>query len=117
MHYYCQFTNNEIACEIKRMNLGKGPSFNDIHPEFLIHCGKCATQWLAHFYTDVLQSGQIFYKLKLAKIVAILKTGKPNSHHPIVLLSMMYKLLKVLIYHLNSSIILDEIPIGGISTR
>lgn len=50
------------------------------HP--LIHCGKYDSEWLARYYTDILQSGQIPYKLKRNKIVAILKLGKSNECPP-----------------------------------
>jgi len=72
---------------LKDVKPGKAPGFDNIHPDFLINCGSCAKVWLAHFFTDIIQTGNIPKEFKRSKIIAILKPGKPadspKSYRPI----------------------------------
>lgn len=54
--YSRPFINEDITRAIKNMKFGKAPGFYGIHPEFLVYCGKYAREWLAYFYTNILQS-------------------------------------------------------------
>jgi hypothetical protein len=109
------FATAETTKAIKELKAGKAPGFDGIHPEFLIHCGKYATKWLTQFFTDILSSGNMPDKMKRAKIIAILKPGKPPDHpksyRPIALLSVIFKLLEKLLYNRISPKILEVIPI------
>lgn len=109
------FTSEEITSACNQVRSGKAPGEDGIHPEFILHCGKYTRQWLAGFYTDILNKGKIPSPLKRAKIIAILKPGKPNNrpnnYRPISLLSVIYKLLERLIYNRISPKILKSIPI------
>jgi hypothetical protein len=109
------FTADDITKAIKELKNGKAPGFDGIHPEFLIHCGKYATKWMTTFFSDILSTGNIPDKMKRAKIIAILKPGKPpdqpKSYRPIALLSVIFKLLERLIYNRISPQILNAIPI------
>ncbi|KAI5730977.1 hypothetical protein M8J77_002861 [Diaphorina citri] len=62
-----------------------------------------------------MNKGQIPSKLKHAKIIALLKPGKPedspSSYRPIALLSSVYKLLERLLYNRISTKIFNTIPI------
>lgn len=73
--YSRPFDNDDITCAIKNMKIGKTNGYDGIHPDFLIHCGQYARAWLANFYTNLLQNGQIPHSLKHARFVEILKPG------------------------------------------
>lgn len=113
--YSNPFTCEEITKALEEMKTGKAPGFDGIHAEFLKHSGKYTRQWLAEFFSDIIQTGNVPHQLKRAKIVAILKPGKtsdsPKNYRPIALLSMLYKLLERLLYNRISQIILQHIPV------
>ncbi|KAI5708213.1 hypothetical protein M8J77_018222 [Diaphorina citri] len=69
------FTLSEVEVALKNTKSNKAPGFDGIHPEFLKHCGNYTKKWLAQFYTDIMNKGQIPSKLKHAKIIALLKPG------------------------------------------
>lgn len=109
------FNDEEITTALKQMKIGKAPGFDGIHSEFLVHSGQYVKTWLAAFFTDILQTGNIPHDMKSAKIIALLKPGRPNdqpkSYRPIALLSMLYKLLERLLYNRISHTILQYIPV------
>lgn len=109
------FNVEEVVDALKEVSPGKAPGFDGIHPEFLLNCGKYARTWLAHFFTNIMQTSVLPQEFKRSKVIAILKPGKPanlpNSYRPIALLSTTYKLLERLIYNRIGPIILDDIPI------
>ncbi|XP_039291190.1 uncharacterized protein LOC111047100 [Nilaparvata lugens] len=109
------FSPEEIGFALRDTKPGKAPGFDNINPEFLINCGKYAKVWLARFFTDIMQTGNIPKELKQSKIIAILKPGKPAdlpaSYRPIALLSVLFKLLERLIYNRICQKIFDVIPI------
>jgi hypothetical protein len=76
-HIPTAITTQEISKAIKEMKPGKAPGLDRIHSEFLINCGKYTIKWLSMFLTDILQTSNIPDKLKRAKIIALLKPGKP----------------------------------------
>ena len=43
-----QFTTKELVEALKSMKAGKAPGPDDIRPEFLLHAGDAATEWLCH---------------------------------------------------------------------
>lgn len=108
------FTEEEISAAVTHMKTGKAPGFDGIHSELILNCGGNTRCWLACFFTNMLQTGNIPQSLKRAKIVAVLKPGKPSdnpqSYRPIALLSTIYKLLERLIHNRISSTILECIP-------
>jgi hypothetical protein len=64
---------------------------------------------------DILSTGKIPPEFKKAKVIAILKPGKPaneaSSYRPISLLSVCHKFLEKLIYNRISPIIEENLPI------
>ncbi|VVC45997.1 Hypothetical protein CINCED_3A012894 [Cinara cedri] len=96
------FTEHEIQTAIQAIKTGKAAGFDEVHPEFLKHCGLKTRQWLAVFFTNMLCSGK-FPKQFKTKVLAILKPGKPDndvkSYRPISLLSVNYKVFERLIYN------------------
>ncbi|XP_050515900.1 uncharacterized protein LOC126890764 [Diabrotica virgifera virgifera] len=57
--YSARILISEITHALKEMKSGKAPGFDGIHPEFLIHSGAYTKQWLAMFFNDILQSGNM----------------------------------------------------------
>ncbi|VVC27437.1 Hypothetical protein CINCED_3A008591 [Cinara cedri] len=72
------FTEHEIQTAIQAIKTGKAAGFDEVHPEFLKHCGLKTRQWLAVFFTNMLCSGK-FPKQFKTKVLAILKPGKPDN--------------------------------------
>ncbi|XP_028141425.2 uncharacterized protein LOC114335393 [Diabrotica virgifera virgifera] len=77
--YSARIFISEMTRALKEMKSGKAPEFDGIHPEFLIHSGAYTKQWLAMFFNDILQSGNIPFSLKQTKIIAIPKPGKKTT--------------------------------------
>ncbi|KAI5732205.1 hypothetical protein M8J77_023312 [Diaphorina citri] len=115
LEYCSPFTLAEVTVALSDTKANKAPGFDGIHAEFLKNSGHFAHVWLAKFFTDILNTGQIPNDLKKAKIIALLKPGKaddlPGSYRPISLLSCVYKLLERLLYNRVSDKILAAIPI------
>ena len=109
------FYTSEVETAICSLKLGKAAGTDGVFPEFLKNCGEGAIAWLAVFYTNILTSGNIPSLFKRAKIIALLKPGKPPgdpaSYRPISLLSISYKLLERLIYNRIEPIINATVPI------
>jgi hypothetical protein len=109
------FTEPEIQTAIRATKTGKAAGFDEIHPEFLKHCGLKTRQWLAAFFTEMLCSGKFPKQFKKTKVLAILKLGKPDndvkSYWPISLLSVNYKIFERLIYNRIAETVNKTIPI------
>jgi len=113
--YAKKFEVHEIDTAIKSIKLGKAAGLDEIYPEFIKIPGPKTRQWLAKFYTYILEIGKLPKQFKITKILVILKSGKPNkdvkSYRPISLLSTSSKLLERLIYNRISDTINTNIPI------
>ncbi|XP_063634857.1 uncharacterized protein LOC134805492 [Cydia splendana] len=105
---------DEVMSAIKETSINKACGDDEIFPEFIKYCGPRTRDWIAKFYTAIIDSGTIPPPLKRAKIIAILKPGKSDdkveSYRPIALLSVIYKLLERIIYNRISSVINNSIP-------
>jgi len=88
----------EIDKAIGTVKAGKAAGIDGIYPDMVRHLGPVARQWLAKIMTEILKSGHIPKVWKHAKIVSILKPGKPpgkaSSYRPISLLCCFYKLME-----------------------
>ena len=97
------FTLSEVDLALSQIKPGKAAGFDGVYPEFLINCGKRVRTWLADFFTDIMLENRLPYLFKKAKIIAVLKPGKPSdlpeSYRPIALLSVAFKLFERLIYN------------------
>lgn len=115
------FTVTETILALQGIRNGKAPGLDNIHPEFLTHCGPKTKEWLTTFYSHILQSRVLPKEFKRAKIIAILKPGKPDekpeSYRPIALLSVAYKLLERLLYNRLNPIIMESLPIDQAGFR
>ncbi|XP_030753295.1 uncharacterized protein LOC115880253 [Sitophilus oryzae] len=113
-HLSMPFDKDEITEALTNIKMGKAPGFDGIHNEFLINTGPNVRQWLANFFTDILNNSEIAKDMKKAKIISVLKPGKPKdspeSYRPISLLSSCYKLLERLILERIVGIVNNCVP-------
>ena len=97
-----EFTMKEIEAAIKRQKANKAPGPDNIHPEFIIHHGKKAKEWLLQLYSMCLKTSRLPKIWRRAKIIALAKPSKPledpKSYRPISLLCVPYKLLERLLH-------------------
>lgn len=97
------FTVQDVNMALLYMKNGKASGFDAIYPEFLTYSGERTRLWLARFFTNVLQWNTLPHSFKKAKIIALLKPGKPDhfpeSYRPIALLSVVFKLFERLLYN------------------
>lgn len=105
----------EIDTAIKDMKNGKAAGIDGIYPDMITHLGPAAKQWLASAMTDILEKGKYPQTWKHAKVIAILKPGKPatspSSYRPISLLCCLYKLLEKIILTRITPMISNIIPV------
>lgn len=108
------FTMEQLLMAVKLLRKGKAAGFDGIYPEFIQHLGVSSLNWLLKFYNDILSSCVVPNEFKKAKVIAVLKPGKPAdnpaSYRPISLLSVCYKLLERLLYHRIQPVIEDHLP-------
>ena len=64
---------------IKNITTGKAAGIDGIYPDMITHLGPSATKWLATAMTDIIDKGTYPQVWKHAKVIAILKPGKPAS--------------------------------------
>jgi hypothetical protein len=85
------FSVEEMQEVGKTVKNRKAAGFDGIYPEFIKHLGPIDLNWLKSFFNDILSTGKIPPEFKKAKVIAILKSGKPanetSSYRPICLLS------------------------------
>jgi hypothetical protein len=97
---------------VKTVKNRKAAGFDGIYPEFIKHAGRIGLGWRRSFFNDILSTGKIPPEFKKAKVIAILKSGKPaneaSSFRPISLLSVCHKFLEKLIYNRISPITIEE---------
>lgn len=93
--------NIEVETAIKQMKAGKAAGIDGIYPDMVKHLGPKAINWLASSLSDVICKSKYPQVWKEAKILAILKPGKPpndpSSYRPISLLCCFFKLLERII--------------------
>lgn len=108
------FSVEEIDTALSFVKNGKAAGFDAIYPEFLTHSGPKVRKWLSLFFSDLLRRNIVPPIFKKAKIIALLKPGKPRerpeSYRPISLLSVTLKLLERLIHQRISPTIEHLIP-------
>lgn len=69
---------------IRELKLAKAPGFDGLHNDFFVHCTRNAVKSLAQFFSDILKTGCISTDLKKAKILALLKPGKPKTELKVI---------------------------------
>lgn len=109
------FIAEEVNTAISKIKKGKAPGFDGVLPEFLIHSGRRTREWLSQFFSHIMQTGVVPPVFKKAKIISLLRPGKPKdkpeSYRPISLLSTTYKLLEWLILGRIEPILEEHLPV------
>ena len=89
------FGVEEVEAALRLLKNGKAAGEDGILPEFLKHMGIKGKFWLARLFSTVKNNNTLPKQWREAKVVAILKPGKPDddpkSYRPISLLSVVYK--------------------------
>ena len=95
------FSPREFAAALHHLKPGKAPGPDSICSELLIHADPGLKSWLRGFLSSCLRQLKIPKVWRSALVVVILKFEKPvedpQSHRPISLLCVPYKILKRLI--------------------
>jgi len=109
------FSNSEVCnAIIKELEVGKAPRKDEIHPEFLRNIGPKTHLWIVKVFHAIYKSCRIPKKWKTANVIALLKSGKPadnpTSYRPILLLSVLSKLMERIILRRIFSLIEPAIP-------
>jgi hypothetical protein len=86
---------------LKSVKLTTAAGFDGVFPEFIRPFGEKTKEWLISFMNDVILSARLPKLFKRAKVIALPKPGRdgsdPAHYRPILLLSVIYKLLERLI--------------------
>ena len=94
-------SKEEVEVAIKYMKAGKAAGIDGIYPDMIKKLGPKAMQWLSIIFSEAVEYSKIPRIWKEAKILAILKPGKPpnipSSYRPISLLCCFFKLLERII--------------------
>jgi hypothetical protein len=115
------FDVEEVEAALKLLKNGKAAGVDGMLPEFLKHLG---TKWkflLTRLFTSVKNNNTLPKQWREAKVIAILKPGKPDddpkSYRPISLLSVVYKSFeRVLLARIQTQI--DEhLPVEQVGFR
>jgi len=108
------FTMEEMTEALKKLTAGKAPGPDNIHPEFLLHAGEAATEWIRNFMSHSMDRCKIPKIWRRATVIALPKPNKPRddpkSYRPISLLCVPYKLLERLIHGRINPIIDPQLP-------
>ena len=106
---------DEMDDAIKSIRNGKAAGIDGIYPDMITHLGPKAREWLAKAMTDVGNKGNYPHIWKQARVIAILKPGKPatdpSSYRPISLLCCLYKLLERILLTRLTPYMEPQIPI------
>jgi|UniRef100_A0A2S2QM65 hypothetical protein len=103
------FGVEEVEAALRLLKNGKAAGEDGILPEFLKNMGIKGKFWLSRLFSSVKNNNTLPEQWWEAKVVAILKPGKPDddskSYRPISLLSVVYKLFeRVLLKRIQTKI-------------
>ncbi|VVC26290.1 Hypothetical protein CINCED_3A020119 [Cinara cedri] len=99
----CKVHSRTIKAELRRQKKKTTTTYNaagldGIYPEFIKHADPRVREWLARFYSNILDTTNIPKQFKRAKVIALLKPGKSETeaadYRPISLLNIPYKILE-----------------------
>jgi len=111
------FGVEEVEAALRLIKSGKIAGEDGILPEFLKHMGIKRKFWLARLFSSVKNNNTLPKQWQEAKVVAILKHGKPDddpkNYRPISLLSVVYKLFERLLLARIQTQIEDHLPVDG----
>ena len=96
------FTSSEIKSAIKHLKPNKAAGIDNIQPEFILHRGSKATEWLRLFCSVCYRTSKLPKIWRRAKIIALPKSGKPiddpKGYRPISLLCVPHKIMERLLH-------------------
>ena len=108
------FTIEELGAAITQLENHKAPGLDSIHNEFLTHMGPKATSWILAFMNRCFADCRLPSIWRRAKIVAVLKPGKPaddpKSYRPISLLCSPFKIIERLVLGRINDTIEAQLP-------
>ena len=108
------FTPEEFASALQKLQSGKAPGPDSICPELILHAGAALKSWLNKFLSSCMRLLRLPKIWRRAKVVAIPKPKKPledpRSYRPISLLCIPFKILERLIYTRAEKIIDPLLP-------
>ena len=108
------FTSGEIKMAIKHLKPNKEARIDNIHPEYILHQGSKAKEWLRLFYSVCYQTSKLLKIWRQAKIITIPKPGKPiddpKGYCPISLLCVLYKIMEWLLHACLDPVIDPKLP-------
>ena len=93
---HTDFTAEELDDAIKLLKAGKASGLDGITTEMINHFGTQTRAWLLNLMNECATACNIPKSWRKARVVALLKPGKPpdsrKSYRPITLLSILYTL-------------------------
>ena len=108
-------SEEDMSEAIKNIKNGNAAGIDGIYPDMITHLGPKAKEWLAIAMTDVIDKSRYPQEWKHARVIAILKPGKPatepSSYRPISLLCCLYKLLERILLTRITPYVNPHIPI------
>ena len=97
-----EFTKDEMKPALKHLKPNKAARINKIRPEFILHQGGKATEWLRSFCSLCFLTSKLPKIWQWAKVITLPKPNKPledpKGYHPIALLCIPYKILEYLLH-------------------
>src|SRR5690349_19666267 len=85
------FTNTETLVVLHKIKVGMAPCYNNVLPDFLLHLGSGALEWVTSLFIRIIEEGRLQKEFEISKIVAVCKPGKDHNvaanYGPISLLS------------------------------
>ena len=108
------FTYDEMELAFKHLKPNKAAGLDNIHPEFILHQGSKATEWLRSFCSLCLRTSKLPKLWRRAKIIALPKPYKPlddpKGYRPIALLCVPYKIMERLLHARLELVIDPQLP-------
>ena len=99
---------------IRHLKPGKSPGIDNIHPEFILHQGPKANEWLRLFCSECFHWSKLPKIWRRAKVIALPKPNKPlddpKGYRPIALLCVPYKLMERLLHTRLEPVIDPQLP-------
>ena len=116
-----EFTKEEVQAAVKSLRNNKSAGADELKAEQLKHGPDIVISQIAHILNTIAETGNYPEEVKLGMLVPLQKPGKPkgppSSLRPIILLSILRKILAICLLRRISNKINDEIPITQAAYR
>ena len=108
------FTKAEVATAIKRLKNNKSPGVDEVIAELFKYAPDLVHKQIVEIYNEMAATGEYPIEITQGLLCAIQKPGKtigpPQNLHPIILLSILRKILSVCLMERIGKHIDNEIP-------